>query len=297
MSNETKNSIYATARYSLLIDDQITFESLTKTKEQIFNSWLEQLYEDKHTTINIGQDQYIIYCVKVYDTTYILNFAKNKEETIGVMTDTDIQSQSVPNYVNFYIPINTARQIILIQKALKFSVKFDTQKNDLVRALNEIFEPKGLTISIDFITEKQEFWNFVKENKGSIKKLEIQLTARNFLGSIRSVTELLDECKKSFNNTSTKLSFSNDQGNLKIPEDDEFINDAVSYSSSGCGSWKITTNDKSRSLSSTNRIAQQTIDIDNISNLTADDILHLRKAFDNINSIDDTNLNDDTNLK
>ena len=50
MSNETKNSIYATARYSLLIDDQITFESLTKTKEQIFNSWLEQLYEDKHTT-------------------------------------------------------------------------------------------------------------------------------------------------------------------------------------------------------------------------------------------------------
>lgn len=164
------------------------------------------------------------------------------------------------------------------------------KKNELVRVLNRIFEPKGLTISIDFITEKQEFWNFVKENKGSIKKLEIQLTARNFLGSIRNVTQLLDQCKKSFNNTRTKFSFSNDQGNLKIPEDDEFIIDAIKYSSSGCGGWKVTTNDKSKSLSSANSVAQQTIDIDNISNLTNDDILHLRTAFDNINSIDDTNL-------
>ena len=290
MSNQSKNSIYAAARYSLLIDDQLTFESLTKTKEEIFNIWLEELYEEKHITINVGQDQYIIYCVKVDDTTYILNFAKNKEETIGVMTDTDIQSQSVSNYVNFYIPINIDRQIVFLQKALKFSVKFDTQKNELVRVLNKIFEPKGLIISIGFITEKQEFWNFVKENKGSIKKLEIQLTARNFLGSIRSVTELLDECKKSFNNTNTKLSFSNNQGNLKIPEDDEFIKDAVTYSSSGCGSWKITTNDKSKSLSSSNSMATETIGIDNISNLTEADILHLREAFANINSIDDTNL-------
>ena len=77
---------------------------------------------------------------------------------------------------------------------------------------------------------------------------------------------------------------------MKIPEDDEFIKDAIIYSSSGCGSWKITTNDKSKFLSSANSVATEHIDIDNISNLTEEDILHLGKAFANINSIEDTNL-------
>lgn len=287
---------YLATRYSLIQEKQITMEGYlnqTKTKEELFSEWLLDLSERNKQEITMIQDEYIIYCKAIDSEKFILNFAKKTYETIGKKTEKEIRDETVENYIPFYIILNKKNQVMFIQKKNEFSTNISTQRNNIEKVINAAISKTGYTIKIDFITEKSDFWNYVRENKGSIKSLNITLTAPNFLKGISSVREFLSDLKSTYNNTETKISLSNEKGNLNVPEDNKFLKDAVSYSSSGCGSWKIKTTKSTKAYSNEDATVSEIIDISSMSNLTQASINKINSAFAFIDKIDASNISGD----
>lgn len=292
-----KNEYYV-ARYSLIPDNQITLSAWRDgypTKESIFKTWLDELDERNHEERIIENTEYVLYCNCFKENEYILNFCKKITETINEKAEFDIIPKDIDNYEKFFIIINITNQIILIQKNSNFSSSIETQKNRISKVFSEILKQNGLSIEIDFLTQKNNFWKYVKDQSGKLKKLEITLNSPNFLKGVDTVKDFLDDLKNTYNNTSTKVSLDNTNGHLTIPTNNNFLNDAIKYSSSGCGSWKVKTISSAKTYSSEDAAVTKELSIHSL-DLHEDNIHQIEAIFNQIDSIDIENISGDDSL-
>lgn len=283
---EDKMVEYFIARYSLILDNQIDLETATGiTKEEKFLSWLLSFETEKNKEIEYGGSSYVLYCKQLSDSRFLMSFAKGTTTTIGEKTDDGIVDSSIQDYKKCNILINTKSNFFIIEKNFDVSTNFDTLKNAIAKVITRFLRPRFLYFSLDLLTEKNDFWEYISVNAGNITDIEIKLTSPNLLGGIQSVSQLLSQTKEQYNNTDFLFKLSNSEGNLKIDPKNTFLRDAIRYSSSGCGSWKAKTKNVSEWYKSVDKPFIVELS-DDIAQLKDSDLQEIHAIFEKIKRMD-----------
>lgn len=284
--NEEKKKEYFITRYSLIPDAQIDLESFTGiSKEEKFLNWMLSFKQEKRKEIDCRGTHYALYCKQVTDKCFFISFAKELEDIIGEKTDDGIKDTLISNYKKCNIIVNTYNQWMIIEKNSDISQNIINQKNIIANVISNFIKSKDLYFELGFISEKNDFWQFVTANKDSITDIDITLSSPNFLRGIKTVNELLHETNESYNNTSVSVHLRNEEGRLNIDKNNEFLQDAIRYSSAGCGKWRVksTANKKGYSNEDNPFIIRLP---ECIGELKDSDIKTIESAFEHIKHLD-----------
>lgn len=284
--NTEKSKEYFITRYSLIPDKQIDFDTLNGiTKEEKFMNWLLTFLQEKSKETYYRGSNYILYCKKISDNSFFMSFAKELHDIIGQKTDIGIIDTPIDNYKKCNILINTKNQWMIIEKNTDISSKIETQKNIIANVISTFLKLKDLYFEIGIMAEKNYFWEYVSANKDSITDIEITLSSPNFLEGIKTVDSFLHKTNETYNNTSIIIHLKNEEGRLNVDVNNEFLQDAIRYSSSGGGKWKI--------KSSTDKIGCSNVDNpfiirlpEELSQLKDSDLKSINNAFEYIKRID-----------
>lgn len=244
--NSEKQRDYFITRYSLIPDAQIDLDTTVGiTKEDKFLAWIINLVQEKRKEIDYRGANYALYCKKIFSDSFFMSFAKEIHDVIGQKTDEGIIDTPMGNYKKCNIFINVTNQWMIIEKKYEISATIEMQKNLIANVISKFLKPKDLFFELGIMTEKNYFWEYVTANKGTITDIDITLSSPNFLEGIKTVTEFLHKTNESYNNTSISMHLKNEEGKLNIDTKNEFLQDAIRYSSAGGGKWKVkSTNDK-----------------------------------------------------
>lgn len=242
MDTEEKKSEYFIARYSLIPDSQIDLETVSGiTKEEKFLDWINSFQTEKKKEVEQNGCNYTLYCKKISKDRFFMSFAKETKKIIGAKTDEGIVDSPILDYKKSNILINTRSQIFIIQRNPHVSSLITTLKNVISKAITKLLESKFLYFQLDLVTERNDFWKYIANNSGEISDLEIKLSSPNLFDGIITVSDFLRKTNKTYNNTSFSFRLSNEEGSLNIDPNNPFLQDAIHYSTAGCGSWKART--------------------------------------------------------
>lgn len=238
--SEEKLKDYFIVRYSLIPDTQIDIDTaIGISKESKFLNWLSSFNTDgRKETTHYGTN-YALYCKPLSENCFFMSFAKELHEIIGEKTEDGIKEKPINNYKKCNIFIHTLNQWMIIEKNLDIASDIEHQKNNIATIIGKFLKPQNLYFELGIMTEENNFWKYVIENQGSLTDIDITFSSPNFLRGINTVNELLHETNDTYNNTSIGIHLKNDDGRLNIDERNPFLQDAIKYSSSGCGKWKI----------------------------------------------------------
>ena len=285
----TKEIDYFITRYSLIPDRQIDFESfMGVTKEQKFLDFLLSFESERKKEIFYNGFNYALYCQQLSPIHFFMSFAKGTDKIIGEKTDAGIMDSYVEDYKKCNILINIQSQFFIIEKNFEVSGNFISLKNIISKVITRFLESRYLYFQLDLLTEKNDFWKYVSTNSGNITDLEIKLSSPNLLDGITSVSDFLRKTNEQYNNTSFKFKLSNDNGKLNINPDNPFLQDAIRYSSAGCGTWKAKTKNSQQWYKNTDNPILLKLS-DELGQLKDSDKQEINKVFEHVKHIDPEN--------
>lgn len=281
-----KEKEYFITRYSLIPDVQIDLESYSgTTKEAKFINWLNSFAQEKKKDIDCNGNHFALYCKCISNTCFLMVFAKELKDIVGQKTDDGIEDTPISNYKKCNILINTVNQWMIIEKCTDISQNIISQKNMTANVIAHFMKPKHLYFELGLISQKNDFWQYVCSHKDSLTDVIITLSSPNFLKGITSVNDFLKETNEAYNNTSVSIHLQNRDGRLNIDECNQFLRDAVRYSSAGCGKWtlKSSTNRKNYNNEDNPFIVRLP---ENISQLKESDKEKIYATFEHVKHID-----------
>ena len=280
---------YFITRYSLIPDRQIDFESfMGVTKEQKFLDFLLSFESERKKEILYNGYNYALYCKQLSPIHFFMSFAKGTDKIIGEKTDEGIMDSYVEDYKKCNILINIQSQFFIIEKNFEVSGNFISLKNIISKVITRFLENRYLHFELDLLTEKNDFWKYVSTNSGDITDVEIKLSSPNLLDGILSVSDFLRKTNEQYNNTSFLFKLSNDKGNLNINPDNPFLQDAIRYSSAGCGTWKAKSKNSSKWYKNTDNPILLKLP-DELGQLKDSDRQEINEAFEHVKRIDPEN--------
>ena len=125
----------------------------------------------------------------------------------------------------------------------------------------EILTNSGYYISINpILQDKRGFWSVVDEHKDKIKKVILIYTPPNLFELQNKLEVDLRKANEEFNTTSTQVVFENDGGHLKLPKDNNLLNESVDYVEQGAGGYKIFLKDGKKTIKSEAGVKTETFD-------------------------------------
>lgn len=153
-----------------------------------------------------------------------------------------------------------------------FSSPHEQLKN-FSEKINETLATYGYVISINPITEHQEFWKLIRNGKGKIEKLTLTFEAPNLFRLQGSLNEDLNRLKERFNLNKATIELENSEGKLAVPEDDEFIKEGAEYITRGGGQYaiKLKGGKSKKILKSTDNIVTKSFEFEDLEFITDND--------------------------
>lgn len=107
----------------------------------------------------------------------------------------------------------------------------------LTNHINQVNPDSGWLVEVNLITEKESFWDAVKEHKGAITAAEFTFVTPNILGIRSKLNEDLKNARAQHNATTVSETLENPDGNLNLSGED--ISDSIDYISEGGGRAKL----------------------------------------------------------
>ncbi len=284
--NEAKRVDYFITRYSLIPDTQIDIETAAGiSKEQKFMEWLLSFESEKKKEIECGGYNYVLYCNKLSSNRFLMSFAKGTDKVIGNKTDEGIIDSAIIDYKKCNILINTQSQFFIIEKNFDVSGNYITLKNIIANVITKFLKKRYLYFQLDLMTEKNDFWKYISTNSGDITDIEIKLTSPNLLNGIATVSDFLRQTNEIYNNTNISFKLSNDEGQLNVNPDNQFLQDAIRYSSAGCGSWKAKSKNSGTWYKNTDNPLVLKLP-DELGHLKNSDLQDINDAFEYVKKLD-----------
>lgn len=142
-------------------------------------------------------------------------------------------------------------QMIFIEKPKKDQMSVISIINNLQAYLNGRLLSHGFVVLIAPLQYKSSFWEVI--DKYDIKySVEFTLFAPNFLDATSSARDIVECNKKDYNANKTSFKLENDEGNLQIQKDDNFIGSLLAWIVAGAGKWvaEVGTESGKKSISS-----------------------------------------------
>lgn len=110
----------------------------------------------------------------------------------------------------------------------------------LADSINQTIIHHGYYITINpILMPKKSFWSVVDEYDGKIKKIILTYTPPNLFNLQNSLEDDLRTANENFNTTSTQIVLENEVGHLKLPKENQLLQQSAEYIDLGNGSFSL----------------------------------------------------------
>jgi len=235
----------------------LNVEHLKEHKNIIFQELLSSFPELKSNTNNLHQmvvvnkDDWFVFKLGIQKSIEIENENFDKER--------------INNWPHITVIINNRPdcQFIAISKNLKAFSSTNVVSNILSDTLRPHLKNYQLSMRVEVLFDKKEFWNLVHSNRGKITSIRFELISPNMANISKCLKVDLKQINLDTNSHRTCLELNSaDDTALEIRENNEVIDGLVEYSSQGGGDIVFKINGLKRSVHTqkTNR----TIELDEL---------------------------------
>lgn len=194
------------------------------------------------------------------------------------------------SYPYVYMLWDREEQVILIEKKSTVFPKYENVFRSIEGHLSRLLRKYGLSVSIAPITEKRDFWRHV-ESYTYIYEVYFKLYMPNLFGNTqKDLKEFLKSIKEAYNATDISTQLSNQDGLLKLSENDPEINRNLEWIEKGGGEWSITVKSDERSKKVVIRSTQNAKTVDTsieIVNYSAEEVIAILNSLKENYSIKD----------
>jgi len=132
-------------------------------------------------------------------------------------------------------------QLIFVEKPKKYNVNMESILASFADYLNKMLRDYELEVNIIPITNESMFWDVIGTGK-KIYEVEFSLIAPNFIGGFNhNIREILQGSKDLYNSSKTTFGISNNDGDLRISQEDPAVVGMLLWVADGGGNWRIKT--------------------------------------------------------
>lgn len=244
------------SQLSLLDDTSLSKPELI---EKAFTSTNEPVY------FNSGDRKYAYVVNKIAPPYIYASLAKQSQVKIQHSPEEDFETEAIETWPNVPIIINTSAdpesgQTVAVELNKAVFEFPHVQIRRLVTELNRlILKNLGYEMAINPITERNDFWDTVKQYDGNINSVEFEFAAPNLFGTNDSLNNELKDARDSFGMTKTSIKLENSEGELHVPESNQFVKEGIKYISDGGGEYKIRLTDR-RTVTSDDSIKSKVVE-------------------------------------
>ena len=229
---------FVTLGYYIIRSEQCTlfenkYPDTAEGKQKLF----EDLFLQNETTYVSRKSEFVLADVEHHDNYYYGKFAKRRKQKLSKKEGHHILDTSLTGYPYSYFVCDTTKNIFCIE--IKSSV-YKTPESIigiLSAMVTEKIRSEGYVCIFEAVTQKRAFWNTIKDAK-KIYYLQLTLNSPNLLNSNKKAREVVKALQGKFNNTTTKVELKNEEGNLKI-EENEVTNNYIEYAEEAGGNWVV----------------------------------------------------------
>ncbi len=126
--------------------------------------------------------------------------------------------------------------------------------------LNTYLFSFGYALSINPITQDQEFWKIIDQNKDRIEELTFSFNTPNLFELKNSLSEDLKGLQNEYSSTRVSLKLENPDGRLVVPKN-RLTNESVDYIAKGGGEYSVKIKGRAKKvIKSKNNIETKTFD-------------------------------------
>ena len=235
-----KYATFETFRYQLVVDKTmpINLHSGLTTPEQIRaekNKIFETLIINESFTFHSSNAN--IKSKLLYQDGDMFYF-KISARRIAHLYKEDFSEDTIDNFPNIIVAINNHPDVqkIAIQTSTSPFKDSETVRRFVMDSIDAKLKDHNLSIFIDPVFDKQDFWKFIRKYPKQITQLTFDLISPNLANISKDLTISLREAYEDTNTHRTKIEFNAETNSvLDIKEDSKFVGGIVNYSANGGG--------------------------------------------------------------
>ncbi len=194
----------------------------------------------------------------------------------------DFNKEKIENWPNVTLVINNnpESQIIAISRNKKAFSSTRSVVNLLEKAITPALHYYGLTVQINELFEKNNFWSLIEEYKGQISKVRFKMIAANMANISKYLKVDLKQLNKDSNCHKANIELESlPNSHLEINRENELIDGCVEYSSQGGGDIVLKINGFRHEVRTSKSIKTVEIDEITVQNPSGDLLTSLNNIF------------------
>lgn len=176
--------------------------------------------------------------IQLAENIIVCEFGKRREIERTRLTTDGFVKESIEEWPisTVIFNISSSTQILAVQETSGDA----NRRVGLIEDMFNIFLVKlGWRMSIRPILDSSDFWREVEANNSNIESIEFKYDVPNWLNARGDLPKLLKSARDHFSAQQVGLKIENNDGNLTVPEKNEFIEESVKQVSAGAGKWKL----------------------------------------------------------
>ncbi len=171
-------------------------------------------------------------------------------------------------------------QIIAVSKNTRAFSSGSVVAKILQRSIAPFLEMFGLSIYIEALFEKRDFWHLVEEYQGDILYVNFELISPNMANISKSLEIDLKQIAIDTNSHRTNLKLNSSEGSaLELDQDNKTLNSIVDYASKGGGTAKVKVRGLSRIIHTSKCVQQISVEEFSVENPSPALLKHLLSIF------------------
>lgn len=185
----------------------------------------------------------------------------------------DFKQERIDTWPHVIAIINNSPdvQIIAISRNTRAFSSGAVVAKILQNNLGRILQRYMLTIQVEAIFDRSEFWHIVDEYRGRITSVNFELISPNMANISKGLELDLAKLNADTNSHRTDLKLNSTEGSaLEIKKDNPMLNSLVEYSSEGCGDIEVKIKGIKKTIRTSKSVREISIDELSIQNLTPD---------------------------
>lgn len=192
-----------------------------------------------------GDRQYAYAVHKIAPPYIYANLAKLSQVKVQHSPEEGFKTESMDDWPHIPLIINTSDNpqqgqsiAIELNKAIFQHPQFQIRR--LITELNAVvLREYDHEMALHPITEQGDFWAAVKQHEGSIKAIQFEFSAPNLFGTRDKLNDELRDARDDLGMTKTTIKVENSEGDLRVPNTNNFMQQGVKYVADGGGDYKI----------------------------------------------------------
>lgn len=194
----------------------------------------------------------------------------------------DFQQERIDTWPHVIVIINNSpdTQIIAISRNTRAFSSGAVIAKILQENLGRILQRYMITIHVEAIFDKSEFWHIVDEYRGRITSVNFELISPNMANISKGLELDLARLNADTNSHRTDLKLNSTEGSsLEIKQDNPLVNSLVEYSSKGGGDIEVRIKGIKKTIRTSRSVREISIDELSIENLTPERLGWLFEQF------------------